>query len=152
MLSDLIEGKHILIKCDNTTAISYITSMGGTHSYICNEIAREVWLWCVLHNVWLSITHVPGKVNRSADFQSRNFNDRTEWELNPSVFQGIITIFGEPKIDLFASYLNAKVQQYYSWKPDPGAMHIDAFTVSWHGCLAYCFPPFSLLGKCLQKK
>lgn len=149
--SDVIEGKHILIKCDNTTAISYITNMGGTHSYICNEIAREVWLWCILHNVWLSITHVPGKGNRSADFQSRNFNDRTEWELNPSVFQGIITIFGEPKIDLFASYLNAKVQQYYSWKPDPGAMHIDAFTVSWHGCLTYCFPPFSLLGKCLQK-
>ena len=63
----MIEGKHILIKCDNTTAISYITNMGGTHSYICNEIAREVWLWCILHNVWLSITHVPGKGNRSAD-------------------------------------------------------------------------------------
>ena len=71
-------------------------------------------------------SHVPVKGNRSADFQFRNFNDRTEWELNPSVFQGIITIFGEPKIDLFASYLNAKVRQYYSWKPDPGAMHIDA--------------------------
>ena len=80
---------------------------------------------CLLHNVWLSITHVPGKA-MLADFQSRNFNDRTEWELIPSVFQGIITISGEPKIDLFAPYLNAKVHQYYSWKPGPGAKHIQS--------------------------
>ena len=31
--SDVIEGKHILIKCDNTTEISYVTNMGGTHCY-----------------------------------------------------------------------------------------------------------------------
>ena len=30
--SDVIEGNHILIKCDNTTAISYITNKGSTHS------------------------------------------------------------------------------------------------------------------------
>ena len=52
--SDVIEGKHIFKKCDNKTSISYITNMGGTHSYICNAIAREVWLWCILHNVWLA--------------------------------------------------------------------------------------------------
>ena len=96
---------------------------------------------CGYNGVYYTIygfqSHLPGKGNRSADFQSRNFNDRTECGLNPRVFQGIITIFsGEPNIDLFASYLNAKVQQYYSWKPGPGTMHIDAFTVSWHSGFA----------------
>ena len=32
-----------------------------------------------------------------------------------------------------------------------GATHVDAFTVSWREPLTYCFPPFSLLGRCLQK-
>ena len=103
----------------------------------------------------LSITHVQGKSNASADFQSRNFgNDQTEWEPHPSVFKSVTAILGKPHIDLFASFLNAKVSQYYSWKPEPGAIHVhvDAFPMSWHGSLTYCFPPFiSLLGHCLQK-
>jgi len=41
--SDVIGGKHILIiKSENTTAITYITNMGGTHSYICTESAKEI--------------------------------------------------------------------------------------------------------------
>ena len=76
---NLIQGKYILVKCDNTTAVSYIRNMGGTHSYICNEIAKDIWFWCKSKNVWLSITYVPGKSNTSVDFQSRNFsNDHIE--------------------------------------------------------------------------
>ncbi|XP_068737579.1 uncharacterized protein [Montipora capricornis] len=86
-----------------------------------------------------------------ADFGSRNFNDRTEWSLDPSTFELITKKLGQPEIDLLASYSNDKVACYYSWKPDPGAAHADAFTVSWSGPLTYCFPPFSLLGRCLQK-
>ena len=78
-------------------------------------------------------------------------NDRTEWSLDPSTFELITKKLGQPEIDLFASYSNAKVACYYSWKPDPGAAHVDAFTVSLSGPLTYCFPPFSLLGRCLQK-
>ena len=66
-------------------------------------------------------------------------------------FELITKKLGQPEIDLFASYSNAKVACYYSWKPDPGAAHVDAFTVSWSGPLTYCFPPFSLLGRCLQQ-
>ena len=38
-----------------------------------------------------------------------------------------------------------------SWKPDPNAFAIDAFTVSWNFSLGYIFPPFSLLGRVLKK-
>ena len=34
---------HINIYIDNTTAVSYINAMGGTHSLECNKIAREIW-------------------------------------------------------------------------------------------------------------
>ena len=143
--------KHVLVQSDNTTAVSYINSMGGTHSLVCNNIAKSIWDMCIAHSIWLTATHIPGKANVDADFQSRNFNDRTEWELDCQVFHSIVDKFGCPIIDTFASYLNKKLPTYYSWKSDPEASHVDAFTISWHGPLIYCFPPFSLLGKCLQK-
>lgn len=149
--ASIIKNRHILVRCDNSTAVSYISNMGGTHSGLCNAVAKEIWLWTMTQGVWLTITHIPGKLNKEADFGSRNFNDRTEWSLDPSTFELITKKLGQPEIDLFASYSNAKVACYYSWKPDPGAAHVDAFTVSWSGPLTYCFPPFSLLGRCLQK-
>lgn len=123
--------------------------MAGTQSRL-NAIAKEIWLWTMTQGVWITITRIPGKLNE-ADFGSRNFNDRTEWSLDPSTFELITKKLAQPEIDLFASYSNAKVACYYSWKPDPGAAHVDAFTVTWSGPLTYCFPPFSLLGRCLQK-
>ena len=140
--ASIIKNRHILVCCDNSTAVSYISNMGGAHSRLYNAVAKEIWLWTVTQGVWLTITHIPGKLNREADFGSRNFNDRTEWSLDPSTFELITKKLGQPEIDLFASYSNAQVACYYSWKPDPGAAHVDAFTVSWSGPLIYCFPTF----------
>ena len=122
--------------------------MGGTHSRLCNRIAKEIWLWAITQSIWITITHIPGKLNKEADFGSRNFNDRTERSIDPIIFDLIKKKLGQTEIDLFASYSNAKVDCYYSWKPDPGASHADAFTVSWSGALTNCFAPFSLLGRC----
>ena len=59
--------------------------------------------------------------------------------------------YGRPEIDLFASRLNAKCDKYVSWKRDPSAFNIDAFTLDWSPYLFYAFPPFSLILKCLRK-
>ena len=56
-----------------------------------------------------------------------------------------------PDIDLFASRLNNRVETYYSWKPDPFAIGVDAFQAFWGESLLYIFPPFSLMGKVLPK-
>ena len=129
------------MRCDKTRAVSYISNMGGTHPKLCNSVGKEIWLWAITQGVWITITHIPGKLNKEADFGSRNFNDRTEWSLDPSIFKLITKKLGQPEIDLFASYSNAKVACYYSWKPDPGDSHVDAFTVRWSGLMPYCFPP-----------
>ena len=60
-------------------------------------------------------------------------------------------VFGQPDIDLFASRLNAQIMTYVSWKPDPKASFIDAFSIKWSNCLFYAFPPFCLISRCLQK-
>ena len=38
-----------------------------------------------------------------------------------------------------------------SWKPDPNAKFVDAFSSSWNNFSFYVFPPFSIVQKCFQK-
>ena len=62
--------------------------------------------------------------------------------------------FGKPEVDLFASHLNTKCTKYVSYKPDPGAFHvndINAFSVCWLNLNSYIFPPFSIVGRVLAK-
>ena len=38
---------------------------------------------------------------------------------------------------------------HVAYHSDPGALHVNAFTIAWENVLA--FPPFAILGKALQK-
>ena len=142
---------HVRVMTDNTTALAYVKHMGGVKSPACNKIAKEIRVWAEKNRVWITITHVPGVCNVLADFKSRNFVDNTEWELNPKVFSRVCKIFGTPEVDLFASRLTKKVDKFVSWDPDPESWRVDAFTFKWTQYLYFVFPPFSLVGRVLQK-
>lgn len=142
---------HINIYIDNTTAVSYINAMGGTHSLECNKITPEIWTWCIQRNIWVTAISLPGKENVDADRESRTFNDNTEWSLSENIFHSIVETYGMPSIDLFASRINRKVSRYVSWRPDPEAQFVDAFSCSWSQEQFYAFPPFSLILRCLKK-
>lgn len=146
-----LSNKHVLIKSDNTTAIAYVREMGGVKSQLCNQLAQKIWDLCINHAMWLTITHLPGVLNVVADAKSRKFNDRTEWMLDKELAKAIFTVFGTPSLDLFASRINKQVENFVSWQPEPGAAAVDAFSVIWSADTLYCFPPFSLIGRCLQK-
>ena len=141
---------HIQIQCDNTTTVSYINNMGGTHSKQCNEVVRELLKWCKIRNLWVSACHIAGKDNVSADTLSRKFNRNLEWSLNKEVFESICLRFGTPKIDAFASRHNRQVELYYSRFPEPETLAVDAFSVKWVEFL-YIFPPFNLIPRILRK-
>ena len=69
-------------------------------------------------------------------------------------FQKICVLFGKPDIDLFANRLHHKLPRYCSWHPDPGAEHVDAFTLEWgqsRFSSVYIFCPFSLVPRITQK-
>ncbi|KAK6186681.1 hypothetical protein SNE40_005966 [Patella caerulea] len=147
------KNRHIRIQCDNTTAVSYIKNMGGTKSSMCNQIAKEIWNWAEHNQNWISISHIAGALNVGADKASREtLSNRTEWSLRPDIFKDITEVLDtEPTIDLFASRLNFKIKRYASWKLEPGATYIDAFSEDWGNEIVYCFPPFCLLSRCIQK-
>ena len=151
-LCNPMQNHHIKILSDNTTAVSYIRNMGGTKSSSCNDITREVFMWCIDRKLTLSISHLPGKLNTEANKASREFhNSNTEWSLDQTAFNELKLKLGEPDVDMFASRLNHKTPNYIAWRPDPGAVAIDAFTVDLSKYkLIYCFPPFSLISKVLQ--
>lgn len=54
-------------------------------------------------------------------------------------------------VDAFATPWNAQLPSFISWHPQPGAMATNAFSVNWEGLFVYCFPPFALIFKCLDK-
>ena len=56
-----------------------------------------------------------------------------------------------PSIDPFACRINRKVSRYVSWRPDPEAQFVDAFSCSWSQEQFYAFPPFRLILRCLKK-
>ena len=144
------ENLHIRVQCDNTTAVCYISNMGDSKFPDCNSVARQIWDYCVERNIWISASHLPGCENTEADRESRQFNVRTEWQLESDIYHSIPKQFGQPSIDLFASRLNKQCPVYASW-PDSDALFVDAFSANWNNFFCYAFPPFSLIGKWLEK-
>lgn len=141
---------NVLLRVDNTTAISYINRMGGVQFPHLNNLTRTIWQWCEERNIWIFVSYINSKDNVEADQESRR-NPDIDWQLSPIEFHNISSTFGEPMIDLFASRTNTKCKTYVSWKPDPDALTVDAFTINWKPFFFYAFPPFPLLLKCIQK-
>ena len=122
---------------DNSTAVACLNNMGGVRSPLLDLLSRNIWEWCKLRDILLSAQHIPGKLNIQADTLSREMSSNLEWSLNGEVFQEIVSQTFIPEIDLFASRLNAKTAKFISWLPQPGAVAIDAFSLSWANMNCY---------------
>ena len=143
---------HIRVMCDNSTAVNVINHMGTSHSDSCNSLAKEIWEWCIARDIWVSVAHIPGKQNLVADFESRRNQREAEWRLNKAALQNALsTLNFQPDIDLFASRINYLFPKYVSYRPNPQAFAIDAFSLQWSRLDFYAFPPFSVIPAVLSK-
>ena len=90
-------GKHVRGSCcDNTTVLSCVNDMGGLRSEACNEIAIQIWVWCLANGAWVTCSHIPGQENPV----SWLVHDRHAWLLSDHIFRQLCDIFGTPVIDL----------------------------------------------------
>jgi len=112
---------------------------------------RKSGIYVISKKFWISAAFIPGKHNCVADHFSRVFHVNTEWMLNPLLFKKICDIAYTPEIDLFASRINKQIDKYVSWHPDPEAIAIDAFSLTWDHSTLYMFPPFSIITKVTKK-
>ena len=143
---------HIKVLSDNTTAVCAVNNMGSCKSLLCDQELRRIWSWAIERDIFITAAHIPGIFNVEADQESRKSELSTEWKLHESIF-GYIQKYLHfyPSVDLLASRINAQLLRFFAYQPDPKAEVINAFCVSWHNLSFYCFPPFSCIGKVLQK-
>ena len=57
--------------------------------------------------------------------------------MDQNVFNKLWEKLSCPEIDFFASSLNAELQRFASWRPQPGAAVVNTFSVSWADI--YCY-------------
>lgn len=141
----------LLLRIDNTTAIAYINLMGRVQSEKLSKLTKKLWQWCETRNITIFASYISSKDNFNADFESRCLEPETEYQISNFAYQKIIKKFGKPQIDLFASRVNTKCKKYVSWKKDPGAIAIDAFTINWSFYFSYAFSPCSIILRILKK-
>ena len=141
---------HVRIRSDNSTTIACIDRVSSTKAPLLDLVER-IFLWAESRGITLSSEFIKGEDNVVADKESRVKNIDTEWMLQPSVFSHLCDIFSTPRIDLFASRINAQLPCYVAWRPDPYSVSTNAFTISWANGLCYAFPPFSVISRVLRK-
>lgn len=110
---------NILCRVDNTTALAYINRMGSVQFPALNKLSRLIWQWCECRDIFIFASYIRSRDNAEADSESRrSLAQETEWQLSNSAFEKIISSFGPPDIDLFASRTNSKCHNYVSWLGD----------------------------------
>ncbi len=98
----LLLGKHVLVRTDNSAAVSYINRLGGIRSHRMSQLARHPLIWSHTQFKSLRAVHIPGQLNRAADALSRQLTFPGEWRLHPETIRLIWSRFGEAQVDLFA--------------------------------------------------
>ncbi|XP_041435826.1 uncharacterized protein LOC121399363 [Xenopus laevis] len=147
----IMKGIAIRVQSDNATTVAYLNHQGGTRSRQALQEVSQILSWAEKHNATLSAIYIPGLENWEADYLSRQTLDPGEWSLKQEVFTLITERWGIPEIDLMASRVNRKVQQFMSRCRDPLALAVDAMTAPWEFQLGYAFPPLPLLPRLIGR-
>jgi len=72
--------------------------------------------------------------------------------IHPTLLRNALaTLDVKPETDLFASRLNRQFPIYCSFRPDPGASCIDAFTISWTEKNFILFHLLVVFSECFRK-
>ena len=151
-LKSFVKTSHKHIKIMSDTAIHCINKMGTSHSMECHHEVLKIWEWAIVYKNHLSAAHIPGKLNKVADKESRSNHIDTEWMLQPKFLNlALEHLCFKPEIDLFATNINTQFGKYAAFRPDLGAMYIDAFSIDWFDLKFYAFPPISVIPRVLAK-
>jgi len=150
--SHLVRNKVVMMVSDNITAVAHVQKQGGTHSWILYKKTIALFQLADSLQVTLRARWMPGKDLIEVDSLSRmNQVMEAEWSLQEVVCRRLFLLFPEVKIDMFATYANKRLPVFISPCPDPRALEVDAFSISWEGLMAYAFPPIRLIAPVLQK-
>ncbi|KAI2663175.1 Transposon Ty3-G Gag-Pol polyprotein [Labeo rohita] len=126
-----LRDRHVLVRTDNTSVVSYINHQGGqtplAESSLCS---------------WASQLGSRHPVETGAEAR--------EWMLHPEVVKQIWRVFGPAQVDLFATRENTQCPLWYSLV-HPAPLGLDAMVQTWPILRLYAFPPIALLPGVLER-
>ena len=106
-------------------------------------ISKEIWEFVLSKGIMITTEYLSGRLNVSADWASRNFQDSSKWLLSPRVFQKTCAKWGFSELHLFTSRACHQIRSYLSWKEDLYTLATDTFQQSWrYRGILYTFPLF----------
>lgn len=130
-LAKNIKNCEILLRLDNTTAISYVNKMGGVQHPNLQKIAKEIWRWCEARNIWLVASYIKSEDNTEADRESRVKNRHGVGASRLCLSGSHNSVWISKRRLIFATRHNTKCKKFFAWDNDPEALAIDAFTMEW---------------------
>ena len=121
----------------------------GTKNPFIHQCIQGAFVSLAEKGVIVQAEHLPGWLNRRADWLSRNA-DPKNYQLHPAVFREVVQHFDfHPEVDLFASRDNHQLPLYHSWRSDPRSLG-NAWSTDWtRPCWAN--PPWELIPAMLMK-
>ena len=84
----------IHFQIENTTALKYLTKMGGVKSLEMIKLSKDIWDYLLSHGITITTEYLPSKLNIIADKESREKVDSSEWKPNRRLFQGLVQLIG----------------------------------------------------------
>ena len=144
----------VRLMCDKAVMVAYIKNEGGTRSHTLMQMTIRLLKWCDSKAITLVPVHLPGVRNIQADSLSRVGQTlTTEWTMTMESLRPVFAKWGEPQIDMFATFANRRLVKFVSPYPDPRAEGTDAMSMPWdkERGLLYAFPPFKMVPQVLQK-
>lgn len=146
---------RILLKVDNTVAVSYLNNGGGRIRRLDQE-TRKIWKLLEQQGATLTAHYVPSQEN-PADSLTRLISPKNaekldgEWQLKPDLFSQVCDFFFQPRVDWFASAENALLPLFVSRFFVANAWETDALQCDWCNEPGYFFPPFCLLPRVVSR-
>ncbi|KAI2668352.1 Transposon Ty3-G Gag-Pol polyprotein [Labeo rohita] len=145
-----LRDRHVLVRTDNTSVVSYINHQGGLRSRPLYKLAHQILVWSQGKLLSLRAVYVPGHLNLGADILSRQGPRPGEWMLHPEVVKQIWRVFGPAQVDLFATRENTQCPLWCSLV-HPAPLGLDAMVQTWPRLRLYAFPPIALLPGVLER-
>jgi hypothetical protein len=145
-----LSGRELQVICDNQAACAILGAARSKQPEL-HVVCVAIHLFCIRHDIRLSVSWVPREENCEADALSK-LHDSGDWVFDQTAFQALDQCWGPFEIDLFASAHNALTPLFFSMLACPGTAGVNAFAHTWSGRgLCWCFPPYPLIRRALDR-
>jgi hypothetical protein len=140
----------ILWRVDNTTALAYLREEGGLRGRRLLWEAASMLLLFRSCRMRLLPAFFPSEGDLQEDAASR-FRPVPVWHLDSNVVSQVVSPWGTPQIDLFASRQSAQFRRFMLWRAADGPEAVDALSMVWVFSSGLPLPTHPLLLRVVRK-